>query len=205
LALQSPQILRPDEFSGLDRRRLELLMELKPAATRVGVLYNSDRFPGAATNTQLADITNAATALGLAPNSRDVGNGAGGNLAAIDAAFAAWAAATPPITAAIVAASPFFNNHRTRVIAQAAANIATVYQWREFVDAGGLISFGTRLFEAYRQAAIYTARILNSELPRNLPIVQLTNFDLAVNLATANTLHLKIPRSILTRADHVVS
>jgi putative tryptophan/tyrosine transport system substrate-binding protein len=191
----------------LDRKRLELLMELMnlKRGDTVGVLFNSDRFPGGAPPTQLTDITNAATALGLMTNTRDVGTGTGGDVTEIDKAFATWATAASPITAAIVAADPFFNNHRSRVIGEAALNgVATVYQWREFVDANGLISLGTRLFEAYRQAAIYTARILKGELPQNLPIVQLNSFELAVNLTTANDLGIKIPRSILARADHIV-
>jgi putative tryptophan/tyrosine transport system substrate-binding protein len=198
----------------LDRRRLELLVELF-GQTQFGFLYNSDRFPLGATNTQLVDINNASAILGLQqPNAQNVGsnNGTGGNLNAIGPAFQAWAGMN--LRGALVAADSFFNNHRQTVLAAAAANhMPTVYQWREFVNAGasgnanipdGLMSFGTRLQDAYRQAALYTARILRGTAPQNLPIMQLNTFDLAVNLVTARSLGITIPESILSRADHVV-
>jgi putative tryptophan/tyrosine transport system substrate-binding protein len=193
----------------LDRKRLQLLMELMPGQTKFGLLYNSDRFPQAAQNTQLIDLNNAAVALGLQPHSaRDVGNGAGGDPNLIAPAFAAWPAEAQPIRAAVVAADPFFNNHRQAVIT--AANdqntpVAAVHQWREFVNAGGLMSLGTNLEEAYRLAAVYTARLLRKEKqPRDLPILTLTKFDLAVNLTTARNIGITVPESILVRADHVV-
>jgi putative ABC transport system substrate-binding protein len=191
-----------------DRRRLSLLQELMPAEQKFGVLYNSDRFPAGTPNTQKTDLDDAAAALGLQPPSyKDVGNGAGGSVGQIMAAFQAWPTENPRIRGALVAADSFFNNHRPQVINAARnQNIPTVYQWREFVDAGGLMSFGPKLIVAYKLAAIYTARILrNEKTPIGLPIHSLSEFELVINLATAKTLNLSIPESLLARATDIVT
>jgi putative tryptophan/tyrosine transport system substrate-binding protein len=83
--------------------------------------------------------------------------------------------------------------------------VAAIYQWREFVDVGGLISFGPKLSEGYKLAAIYTASILRKEKqPKDLPILSLTNFELVINLTTAKTLNIAVPESLLTRASDIV-
>jgi putative ABC transport system substrate-binding protein len=188
----------------LDRARLSLLRELMPTQNQLGALINSDRFPPGTLNTQRADLDNAAVQLGLQPLSyQDVGNGNGGDLSLITPAFTFWQNAS--IKAAVIAADPFFNNHRPPLV-NAANNkgVAAIYQWREFVDTGGLMSLGPKLSEAYKLAAIYTARILRGERPIDLPILSLTNFELVINLSTAKQLGITVPESLLSRANDIV-
>jgi putative tryptophan/tyrosine transport system substrate-binding protein len=190
-----------------DRKRLGLLQELMPAQNKFGALINSDRFKPGTPNTQKNDLDGAAAALGLQQLSyKDVGDGNGGNPGLIPQAFIAWPKESPSITAALVAADPFFNNHRRQLVNAANNNgVAAIYQWREFVDAGGLMSFGPKLSEGYKLAAIYTASILRKEKqPKDLPIRSLTNFELVINLTTAKALKIAVPESLLTRASDIV-
>jgi putative ABC transport system substrate-binding protein len=82
--------------------------------------------------------------------------------------------------------------------------LPAIYEWREFVDAGGLISYGPSLTGVYRQMGSYVGRVLNGEKPSDLPIIQPTLFDLVINLNTAKTLGLTVPQSILARANEVL-
>jgi putative ABC transport system substrate-binding protein len=177
-------------------KRLELLRQLMPAATRVAVLVN----PAFATLTEitLRDVETAARAMGLqiqvlnADTSRE-----------IDAAFEILGREQPD--ALIVGPGPFFNSRRVQM-AQLAARYAVpaIHTTRLEAEAGGLMSYGPSLTDAYRQAAAYTGRILKGAKPEDLPVVQSSKFELVINAQTARMLRLIVPATLLAIADEVI-
>jgi putative tryptophan/tyrosine transport system substrate-binding protein len=179
----------------MDTKRLELLRELVPNAALIAVLLNPTwiRF-----NTVLKEIAEKARATGQridfleASNERE-----------IHTAFKRIEQLRPQ--ALLVGADPFFNARREQLVTLANHYaIPTVYELREFAVAGGLMSYGTSLTQAYRQVGVYTGRILKGEKPAELPVVQSSKFELVINLRTAKALGLEIPATVLARADEVI-
>jgi ABC-type uncharacterized transport system substrate-binding protein len=105
----------------------------------------------------------------------------------------------------LVCASPFFNAARQQLILLAARHgLPAIFEWRDYAAAGGLMSYGTDLSEAYHQVGAYAARILKGEKPSDLPIVQSTKFEFVINLSTAKALHIEVPPTLSARADEVI-
>jgi putative ABC transport system substrate-binding protein len=181
--------------AALAEKRIELMKELMPTVGVIGHLLNpSDQMSEIESKGALA----AARALGIELR---VFNASSEN--ELDVAFAAVAKLSA--SALVVSGEPFFDSQRERIVALSSRHgVAGVYAWREYVLAGGLVSYGTDLPDSYRQAAIYAGRILKGEKPANLPVMQPTKFHLAVNLKTAKVLGLTVPPTLLARADEVI-
>jgi len=179
----------------LAAKRIELMKELMPTAAVIGYLLNpADQMSATESKGALA----AARAMGLElkvlnASSEDE----------LETALAA--AAKAGADALFVAGEPFFDSKRERIVALSArAGVPAVYAWREYVLAGGLMSYGTDLPDSYREAAIYAGRILKGEKPTDLPVQHPTKVQLIINVKTANALGLDIPPTLLARADEVI-
>jgi putative ABC transport system substrate-binding protein len=121
----------------------------------------------------------------------------------IDDAFRAFLHARPD--ALFVSSGPFFSTRRVQLALQTARHLVPAsYAGREYVEAGGLVSYGANRMEAYRQVGLYTGRILRGATPAELPVVQSAKFELILNLQTAKVLGLTVPPSLLARADEVI-
>ena len=181
--------------SALEPKRLGLLRELVPSAALIAVLVNpnSPNF-----ETQLKDLQEAARAAGQQIHILHASSEG-----ELDTAFVTLTQLQAE--AALIGSDPFFNSRRDHIVALAARYaIPAIYEWREFAAAGGLMSYGTNLAEAYRQVGIYTGRILKGDKPADLPVMQSIKFDFVINLKTAKALGLDVPPGLSARADEII-
>ena len=177
-------------------KRLDLLHELLPSASVIAALIN----PANTASTEVAtrNLKDAALSLGLQLHFLRATTAA-----EIDAAFEGLAVSRAD--ALIVSTDPFFTSRRDQIVALAARQaIPATYDWREFVVAGGLMSYGSDLVDGYRQAGVYTGKILKGDKPADLPVQQAVKIELVINLKTAKALGLTIPLSLAGRADEVI-
>jgi putative ABC transport system substrate-binding protein len=179
----------------MEPKRLGLLRELVPQATTIGVLLNPSFQPAA---NQLRDLQEAARAIGVqihvlnAATDRE-----------LDAAFETISQQRIPALA--VTADPFFDTRRDKLVALAARHaVPTIYHFREFVAAGGLMSYGVDSLETYRQVGVYTGQILKGAKPADLPVLQPSKFEFVINLKAAKALGVKISDNLLSLADDVI-
>jgi putative ABC transport system substrate-binding protein len=175
-------------------KRLELLRDLKPEAASAAILVN----PQDTTDPELTDMMPAARALGMQLSFLTATNEAD-----IETAFIT--AAERRIEALLVSDKPFFTVRHGHIVALAARHaLPAVYGWREYVAAGGLMSYGSSLTDAWHQVGLYTGRILKGAKPADLPVVQPSRFELAINAKTAKVLGLRVPDKLLATADEVI-
>jgi putative ABC transport system substrate-binding protein len=179
----------------MEAKRLGLLHEIAPKVDLIAALLNRNN---PFFDNQSKDLDEASRALGLkihiegASNEREIA-----------AAFAAFA--RERAGALLVGADPYFNSQRALVIVPAAQlRLPAIYEWREFAEAGGLMSYGTSLTGAYRQASDFVARILKGANPADMPVLQSTKFEFVINLKTAKGLGIEVPPGLSAIADEVI-
>jgi ABC-type uncharacterized transport system substrate-binding protein len=179
----------------MEPKRLGLLRDLVPGVPLVGVLLNP-RFPTAPR--QLREIEEAARTIDqriIVANASDD--------AELEAAFGS--VTSTRVAALLVTANSYFDVRRDRIVGFAAQqHLPAIYQFREYVVAGGLLSYGVDITDGYRQYGVYTAKILNGAKPADLPVLQPTKYELVINLRTAKALGVKIADNLLSLADEVI-
>jgi putative ABC transport system substrate-binding protein len=182
-------------LSNLAAKQLGLLHELIPSATRFGLLINPTNVNAEEVK---SEVISAAAAMGA-----DVTVAQARDSREIDAAFRTVVEAK--IAALVVGTDPFFYTRRVQLAMLAAHHtLPTIFNVREYAEAGGLLSYGTSLAEAFRLAGVYMGRVLSGEKPADLPVFQSTKFDFLINLTTARVLGLDVPPTLLARADEVI-
>jgi putative ABC transport system substrate-binding protein len=174
-------------------KRLQLLRELALSAKRIAVLVNPTDPEGYQT---VRDLEAAAGGQQILVRGVSTGRD-------IDAAFASMA--HEKADALLVGPGTFFNTRRVQLAVLAARHaLPAIYPVRAYPEAGGLMSYGSDIFDAFRQVGVYTARILKGAKPADLPVMQSTKFELVINLNTARALGLDVPADLLARADEVI-
>jgi len=180
----------------LNAKRLEFLRELVPTAHRIGVLVNPANGPNTAT--LLKDIEPAAGTMGLQAQVLNAST-----MGEIDEVFAGFERERPD--ALYVSGDALFNNRRLQLALLAARyRMPASYGSRDYPEYGGLMSYGTNVTEAFRQAGLYAGSILKGEKPADLPVVQASKFELVINAQTARVLALPVPQTLLVAADEVI-
>ena len=179
----------------LENKRFGLLREMIPKAQTIAAMIDASR---AVAQHQMEEMRSAATQAGvklvMVHASKE---------ADFDQAFSKIAA--QGAGALLIGASPFFLSRRQQIVTLAAHHrMPTMYEWREIAEAGGLMSYGTDLADAYRQAGVYVAKVLKGAKPADLPVMQATKFEFVINLVTAKALGLEISPTVLARADAVI-
>ena len=181
--------------SAIEAKRLEVLHEMVPKATVVGMLVNPNN-PNAEADAKATEA--AARALKLELHVIEVRSEQD-----IEGAFATLV--QNGVAAFVVSADALFNMRRDQIAALAVRHaLPAIYQFRDFVEAGGLMSYGASITDNYRKAGFYTGRILKGEKPADLPVMQPTKFDFVINLKTAKALGLEVPPTVSARADEVI-
>jgi ABC-type uncharacterized transport system substrate-binding protein len=180
----------------LAAKRLELLRELVPGAQRMAVLVNPTN--AASAETTVRDVETVARALALQIQIFNVST-----VREIDAAFATFARERPD--ALFVAGDPFLNSRRVQLAHLATRHaVPATYGLRDYVEAGGLMSYGPNIADAFRQVGLYAGRILKGSKPADLPVMQSNKFELVINAGTARMLGLAVPPTLLATADEVI-
>jgi putative ABC transport system substrate-binding protein len=181
--------------SELIPKRLQLLLELIPGAAKIALLFSPN---GVDADAVANDFEATVRAFGRQPILLNAGVESD-----LEPAFVS--AVQQRADGVLVGADPFFTNRRSQIVALAARHaLPTAYAWREFVEAGGLLSYGPSIAWAYRQIGQYASRILKGEKPRDLPVQQPIKFEFIINLKTDKALGLTIPPNLLAVADEVI-
>jgi putative ABC transport system substrate-binding protein len=182
----------------LAQKRLELLHRLVPKLTVVAALVNPKSTSGIVPKIEIERIEQAASRLGLKVLALEASADA-----EIDNAFAL--AAREGVSALSINADPFFTPRRAQIVSLAARyGIPTIYPWREYVEAGGLVSYGPTLRWAYRQVGDYASRILRGARPADLPVQLPTTFEVVINRSTARALSLSLPRRLFALSNEYI-